>query len=277
MSTKAPLYIEITNRVYQITIEDTGFRNYIRKEFHLKKSFAQKPVFFIYFLNKENKNKELRNSLHVFVIRKQIPSNAYPFFEFFLKIIIEFSLLRDNILFLHASSVSYKERGIIFSGPIGAGKTTTLLKCKKYFSSPIYSEDTAILQCKNKVVYLLPSPFDKKSDILLPPIPLQQMYFLHQSGKDKVHRLSPSLSIKRLLENDLLYQYYYPKKVYYKKKGLNSLNKINIPTTQYKLLIKNVDTIANKTFCNNLYLSLKNSRYFLLNLIKSGADFAFDF
>jgi len=85
-----------------------------------------------------------------------------PFFasELFLQLVIEplltYTLPMVGALSLHASSVSYKDNGIVFTSHTGVGKTSILLNLLKDKQTTYYSDDQTLI--KGSTLY--PYPLD---------------------------------------------------------------------------------------------------------------------
>lgn len=102
-------------------------------------------------------------------------------FNFLCKTILASFLLNHNGVILHASSIAYKNKAILFAGREGAGKSTIVKLIPEY---PTLNDDFAIIRKIEKEYYLFSSPFyetnpfPKKKRIVL----IDRIYFLRQSN-----------------------------------------------------------------------------------------------
>ncbi len=104
--------------------------------------------------------------------------------DFLVMVHIALQALKDNILFLHASSYVREGKGYAYYGESGAGKSTAVAKIVPY---RIYSDDTAVMRKEKGVFFLYPSAFDRKSVRLLHPgpVPLEKIYLIRKAQENR--------------------------------------------------------------------------------------------
>lgn len=107
--------------------------------------------------------------------------DSFRQFNFLCKTILASFLLHHDGVVLHASSVEYKGKAILFAGKEGAGKSTIV---KLIPECLIFNDDFAIIRKIENDYYLYSSPFyetnpfPKKKKIVL----IDRIYFLKQSN-----------------------------------------------------------------------------------------------
>lgn len=143
----------------------------------------------------------------------------YSHFSFFFNFIVQLFVLQQDIVLLHASSVEKGQKGYIFSGPSGIGKTTTI---KDIEPTHIYSNDVAILKKIRDNYVLLCSPFDRFFSASKKQIKLEKIFFLRQAKKTSVKDLQSSKGYESLLKNSIFYYFLDTMVVKSKKKSLNN-------------------------------------------------------
>lgn len=88
--------------------------------------------------------------------------------DIFLVLLLEpfltYKFSQKNILLLHSSAFSHKDKGIIISGETGIGKTTTLLKLLTLPETKYYADDQAIV--KGTTLYSYPMPIGLRTHLV---------------------------------------------------------------------------------------------------------------
>ena len=109
------------------------------------------------------------------------PLESFRQFNFLCKTIFASFLLNHDGVILHASSIAYKGKAILFAGKEGSGKSTIVKLVPEY---PILNDDFAIIRKIENAYYLFSSPFyetnpfPKKKKIIL----IDRIYLLKQSS-----------------------------------------------------------------------------------------------
>ena len=91
----------------------------------------------------------------------------------------------------HASCVSWKEEGVIFTAPSGTGKTTQAELWKRYKDAEILNGDKVILECRMETVWAWGSPWKGSSPYAVnKKVPLKAVIVLEQGKENRIRRLS---------------------------------------------------------------------------------------
>lgn len=69
---------------------------------------------------------------------------------------------KKNMIFMHGSSIMYKNKGLIFTAKSGVGKSTHTRKWLKYSDSKIINDDKQIIALENNKLYIYPNPWSGK-------------------------------------------------------------------------------------------------------------------
>ncbi len=113
--------------------------------------------------------------------------------------LILYSVVYDRGLLLHAAGIAEKDAGYLFLGDGGSGKTTICRLSKKYC---ILHDDIvkAWYNAKSKrfEIYTPDNPFKK--------VPLKNLFFLKQSKRNKLLKLSSSQAIKEGLKSTFTFK-----------------------------------------------------------------------
>jgi hypothetical protein len=109
--------------------------------------------------------------------------------KFSLSIILQFLLLKKQIIFFHGASAIIDGKGVLFLGPSGSGKTTLISKFPKEF---VLSDDVAIVRRINRKFYLLSSPFDFKKYpyVKEKKVALDTIFVLKKAPNNKIRLLT---------------------------------------------------------------------------------------
>ncbi len=106
----------------------------------------------------------------------------------------------SNAIFMHGSSLSYKDNGIIFSAKSGTGKSTHSRLWQKYSDALIINDDKNIIIYENDKLYLYSSPWSGKHQIdnnII--VPLKTIVFLYQNKTNTIKKLNAISAMKLLL------------------------------------------------------------------------------
>lgn len=105
-----------------------------------------------------------------------------------------------HTLFLHASQILYDEKGILFTGASGMGKSTQARLWEKYRRAEIVCNDRTLVRKKNEVWYTHGYPLDGSEPICSNTInKMGCIVVLEQGIRNEVQRLRPGRAISRLL------------------------------------------------------------------------------
>ncbi|MGN1345822.1 MAG: hypothetical protein ACI4V1_03500 [Eubacteriales bacterium] len=103
-------------------------------------------------------------------------------------------------LFLHASQVAYKGRGILFTAPSGVGKTTQAKLWKQYCGADIVCNDRTLVRKSDGIWYTYGYPVDGSEPVCSSQKhPLNAVVLLEQGNENKVERLRPTKALPHLM------------------------------------------------------------------------------
>lgn len=117
------------------------------------------------------------------------------------------AMFRTRILFhegivIHASSIEWEGKGILFSAPSGTGKSTQARNWVKYMGEKvrILNDDSPAVRIISGQPYIFGTPWSGSSDKFLNTCArLYAIVMLEQSGENSIHALSPEETIVRLM------------------------------------------------------------------------------
>ena len=119
----------------------------------------------------------------------------------FLRLCYAFRLLMEKkAIILHSSGVLVKDKGVLFSGPPDAGKTT-IMKLSGY---PILNEEMNLLGLENGQAFVQSTPFGGDALVANIKKPLGKIFFIQQDKRTFVRDLSPLDIFSSLMQNELL-------------------------------------------------------------------------
>lgn len=211
-------------------------------------------VFILYFISKKNlyidrfifNSKEKGKNIFKFFIN--LSKRGYFFYSpkkfaflinekkvkkiedliFVIKSLINLFLIKEKIIFIHASSIKIKNKSYLFIGPSGIGKTTLLRKLSKWREVKVLSDDTAVVHIKNKKAFITSSPFDKKKNIKIvhdKQIELSKIFLLNKSEKNIIKKIPLNKRVIKLYQNLIVYEYLKKTKDIYRLKDQIKLQK----------------------------------------------------
>ena len=106
----------------------------------------------------------------------------------------------NNAIFMHGSSLVYKNKGIIFTAKSGTGKSTHSRLWQKYEDSLVLNDDKNLIKIKDDKLYLYPSFWSGKHRLDNNIIStLDAIVFLYQSKENVIRKLSKKEAFKLLL------------------------------------------------------------------------------
>ena len=105
--------------------------------------------------------------------------------------------------FLHAAALVKDEKGYLFPGDSGAGKSTISRLCSNY---QIFSDDGPIIRSQNGVCRVYPSPFHQQdslrgieNEVNALGVPIVRFYFLVKDEKIFIAKISKKMAFSMLL------------------------------------------------------------------------------
>ncbi|WP_140398023.1 hypothetical protein [Lachnoclostridium sp. An169] len=94
-------------------------------------------------------------------------------------------------ILVHASCISWKEEGVIFTAPSGTGKTTQAELWKKYRDAEILNGDKVILECREEEIRAWGSPWKGSSPYAVNrSVPLRAVIVLEQGKENRIRKLT---------------------------------------------------------------------------------------
>lgn len=110
-----------------------------------------------------------------------------------------FYFLKENAFFFHSSAIEHNNKAYLFSGPSGYGKST-IAKLSKF---KIIGEETILLKKINNIYYAFSTPFKDVTDQNI-GFPVEKIFFIHKSKKNKIIDVSSVERITYLYESLVL-------------------------------------------------------------------------
>ena len=113
---------------------------------------------------------------------------------------MEWFLLRQDSLMLHASLVAWAGRGILFCAPSGTGKSTQAKLWEQYMHSQTLNGDRAGVRCDQGIWTAWGLPFAGTSGIYRnQAVPLCALVLLRQGTENRISKVTPLVAFKALL------------------------------------------------------------------------------
>lgn len=162
------------------------------KHRHHERTLVVKPVF-------------KRADVIVSELRTKGPTLRHPF-AYPLDQILVISLLpcRRGLL-AHSCGFSYKNRGYLFIGSSGAGKTTLAQILEKSKCGPVLGDDRIIIREKSSHLYIYGTPWSGEGGIVSADRALlNALFFLKKDVKNHLCRLSIADTVLRLMRHSFL-------------------------------------------------------------------------
>lgn len=110
--------------------------------------------------------------------------------QIFFKIVIQMMIFRQKLFIVHASSCLINGRAVLFTGKSGAGKST-IVKLLQGAYRPL-CDDMAILQKKDKELYLYQVPYEEKNRYPKSnkPYPVSHIYVLKKHDTTEIKAIT---------------------------------------------------------------------------------------
>ncbi|MDI6789031.1 MAG: hypothetical protein QME51_11725 [Planctomycetota bacterium] len=177
-----------------------------------------------------------------------IEENIYQF-DTFLRLLWSHLLIKNQGFLIHSCAITHKNRGYLFAGKSGKGKTTLANKSPR---SQVLSDEIVAIKIIKDRPYIVSTPFWGEFRKGRNPIlcPLASIYFLQKGKEMKLLSLSPKHLIQKILKNVL----YFGRSGSSARELLSLLSEylLNIPAyrislardTEYSTLIKTISQVA---------------------------------
>ncbi|MEN6325884.1 MAG: hypothetical protein ABFD18_06725 [Syntrophomonas sp.] len=111
-------------------------------------------------------------------------------------------LLHHQGIVIHASTIAWKGKGIVFSAPSGMGKSTHVRLWQEYFGNEIkvLNDDTPAVRFRNNKPYVFGTPWSGSSNIHCnSSAPLNAIVLLQQSDINSIKQISAQAAILQLM------------------------------------------------------------------------------
>lgn len=181
--------------IFKLTNNDMPIVNESKVIYEGIESFVQKDYNGnIWFLRSGSASQlchiDYNNGNHEIIINKnnKIIPKTWQLFEVMnvIKVFAKF-----NTLILHSSFISYKDKGIIFTGPSGIGKSTQADLWAKYQNSNIINGDRTLLRKKEGKWFGYGFPYSGSSNHCLnESYEIKLIVALEQGKKNEIRKLS---------------------------------------------------------------------------------------
>lgn len=111
-------------------------------------------------------------------------------------------------LLMHASAISYKECGIVFTAPSGTGKTTQAELWQKYRNAVILNGDKVFLKQETDGIHAWGSPWKGSSSYAENiSVPLKAIVVLEQAEENSIRKLNGLEMLEKVIPNIFLPQW----------------------------------------------------------------------
>lgn len=111
-------------------------------------------------------------------------------------------VIKHGGIMLHASAISYKGMGLIFSAPSGTGKSTHSALWKSCFNNDVVyiNDDKPIIKKEENEFFVYGSPWSGKTDLHTNSrAKIKAIVFLERASNDKIEVLNSKEAFKKLL------------------------------------------------------------------------------
>lgn len=196
---KDKYFLKIAGIYCRLVIQDKALLNYLKNEYFI----LQHEQPYVYSIKISRINKEFHFISKSIQFKLSLSSHPdYKIVDFIIMTFLAYHLAKYNILFLHASSIINCERGLVYFGNTGAGKSTIINKIPK---NKIYSNDTAIIKKIKDKFYLYSSPFDKLyvNAREKKPIRLSKIIILYKSKYNNEININFNTKLFYLINTDI--------------------------------------------------------------------------
>ncbi len=117
-------------------------------------------------------------------------------------------LLRHNAIVFHSSLVSYKGRGILFSGPSGMGKSTQADLWQRTFGAEILNGDRAVIFPTQDGFRAGGSPWCGSSEIYSPEhVPIEAIILLRQGKENRILPAEPKIAFLEIYSQCIVHDW----------------------------------------------------------------------
>lgn len=134
--------------------------------------------------------KREKNEIYEIFLEETFRGRYSKYFDFLNHLAFENLLLCHGGILLHASIVSYKGNGILFSAASGVGKSTQAELWKKYMRAEIINGDRALIRKKDGIFWAFGSPMAGSSGIYKNAgVEMKALIILKQENRNTIRRM----------------------------------------------------------------------------------------
>jgi len=126
--------------------------------------------------------------------------HSFPFDYPLDELVVLNILSRKSGIIVHACGISYCDKGYLFLGQSGTGKSTMANLWKNRGKAQVLSDDRIVIRGKNGQLFAYGTPWHSDGKFFSPEkVKLERIFFLKQGKKNKVRMLNPVDAALRLL------------------------------------------------------------------------------
>lgn len=193
--------LEIGELVCRLETKDLRWKKFLEDKYRFFVSDRRiKPSFIISVIPQKRVNFRISFFKTPGKANIYTPLNLRRFrtFNFFLKTVLANFFLNHDGFFLHASSLIKNNKGLIFTGKQGVGKSTVIKLAKTHQA---LSDDFAIIRKSDVKFFVFSSLFYETNPIIPTKIksPIQGVYFLVQAEKNRLVKLKENESLSKIV------------------------------------------------------------------------------
>ncbi len=197
------IYIYVADLICKIILENVKYADYFKKKYHYPPSSGSRGMTIHlkespeeYMLTSSPTKLEMRLKKSSHFSEKDLDS--------VIRVLIEYSNIKNGLFFLHGSSFIKNGKAFIFVANSGTGKSTILKHVSK---KNILSDDVAVLKKHNDKFYVFTSPFDDKKYLGLPQkkVELGKIYFLKQASFNEVVPQEINEKLFSIMYNNMIF------------------------------------------------------------------------
>jgi len=136
----------------------------------------------------------------IFLPNSKINTNSFPYTYPLPEVHMINLLSQGNGVLVHACAVKDGDRGLLFAGTSGAGKSTTAELWKSQKNTAILSDDRVIIRKHEGQFWIYGTPWHGTARCGSPEaVPLTRIYFLKQAPENQLLALKPVDAITKML------------------------------------------------------------------------------
>lgn len=135
-------------------------------------------------------------------------------------------------LMIHSAAILYRDKGILFCGVSGAGKSTQAHLWIQYRHAVMLNADKPCLICRDKEILVHGTPWSGKEGVFINAYaPLRCIVFVEQASENRITKLSEAEAFSLLYLNN----YIYPFSEEYEEQYIEVVRYVSCSASVYKL------------------------------------------